>query len=217
MELQNLKVKSRNDGGKGASRRARRTGEIPAVLYGGENGGAEPLLIDHRSFIHLLNGVQGEHAIVQLESDDKPDLNGPALVKEVQHDPVKGHILHADFLRIRLDVKINTVVPVYLEGRSKGVVEGGLMDHQLREIEVECLALDVPEYVIVDVTAMEVGDSIHVSDINVSERVTILTDPERAIAAVHAPRVAKTAAEEEAEEEAAAEEEGEKAEEKESE
>ena len=97
--------------------------------------------------------------------------------------------MHADFLRIRLDERIQTTVSVVLTGQAEGVTLGGVLDHQLREVEVECLALDVPEEFALDITSLQVGDSLHVSDITAVENVTILTDPARAVAAILAPRV----------------------------
>lgn len=200
MELQKLKAKTRSEKGSGAAGRLRKTGAIPGVLYG-EGGDAVSLTFDLREFIHLVHGRAGEHAIVQLEVEDNPELASPAILKDVQHHPFRGNVLHADFQRIRLDRKITTSVPVVLTGRSEGVTEGGVLDHQLREIEVECLALEVPDQFEVDITGTAIGDSIHVSVVVAPEGVTILSDPDRAIAAIHAPRlVIEEAAEAEGEE-----------------
>jgi large subunit ribosomal protein L25 len=93
-------------------------------------------------------------------------------------------------MRIRLDTKIQTFVPIVLQGRPQGVADGGLMDQQLRELEIECLALEVPEQLDVDVSHLGIGESLHVSDLTVPEKLTVLTDAERAVVAVLAPRVA---------------------------
>lgn len=199
MELQNLKVRRREAVGKGPARRTRASGDVPGVLYGGD-GEPVKLSIDIRDFIHLVHGAQGEHAILQLEVEDAPDLSGPAMLKEVQHDPIRGDILHADLLRIDLKQKIHTVVPVRLEGHAIGVVEGGVLDHQCREIEVECLPMDVPEYIGIDIRGLSIGDSFHVADLHIPANVDLLTSTERAVVAVLAPRVIAepTPAEEEA-------------------
>ncbi|HIJ65665.1 MAG TPA: 50S ribosomal protein L25 [Candidatus Hydrogenedentes bacterium] len=204
MDLQTLKVAARTDLGKGGARRTRRNGKVPIVLYG---LGAAPVSLkaEERDFLHLVHGRAGEHAVVQLEVEGSPDLNCPALLKDVLHHPVRGDILHADFLRIRLDQRISTQVAVTLVGHSRGVVEGGVLDHQLREVEVECLATDVPAEITVDVTELDLGESLHVAQLAAPENVTIVTDPERTIVAVHVPRVVKTAAEIAAEEAEAAE------------
>lgn len=188
MEIQTLEVNMRVKSGKGGSRQVRREGKIPAVLYGLE---ADPvqIKIDAREFEYLVHGKQGERAIVQLDIEDQPDLSGPAILKEVQHHPVRGHIIHADLMRIDLTKKITTHIPVKIVGRSKGVIEGGMIDHQTREIEVSCVATNVPEAIEFDVTELDIGDSVHVSDLSIPEGVDLITSLDRTVAAVHAPRV----------------------------
>lgn len=188
MDLQNLKVITRQNSGKGVARKTRRDERVPAILYGGGRDTVR-LSIDFRIFDVLLHGKQGEHAIVQLDIEGHPDLSGPAIVKEVQHHPVRGQVTHADFMRIRLDEKIRTHIPVRLEGQAPGVVEGGVLDHQMREVEVECLALDVPEFLAVDVSELEMGQTLHVDAIEVDDGITLITALDRALVACHAPRV----------------------------
>jgi large subunit ribosomal protein L25 len=203
MELQQLKASLRDGAGTGIARETRRGGDVPGIVYG---GGADPVNIrlDQREFVSLLHGKRGEHAVVQLEVDGKPDLNTPAVIKEVQHHPVIGTVIHADFQRIRLDEKIITPVAVALQGQPVGVVDGGILDHQLREVEVECLATSIPEELPVDVTGLAIGDSVHVSDLVAPEGVEILTDSARTLAAVLVSRITKAAEEEEAAAEEAA-------------
>lgn len=189
MELQTLAVKFRESVGDGPSRRLRVDGALPAVLYG---GGGEPvsLIVDRKVFEGVLHGPGGEHALVKIEVEGKPELASPALVKAVQHHPVRGDITHADFLRIRLDEKIQTLVPLVLTGRSKGVQDGGIIDHQLRELEVECFALEAPDQIDVDITELGVGDSLHVGGLTIPGNVTVLTEEDRAVVTILAPRVA---------------------------
>ncbi len=188
MELETFKVNTRHAQGKRSAHSLRRQGFVPAVLYGGE-GNPVTLQMKTGAFEHLLHSGWGQHAIVQLEIEDEPELNTPALLKNVQYHPVKDEILHADFLRIRLDQRISTLVPVELQGEAEGVLEGGVLDHQLRELEIECLALDVPESVKIDISELKVGDSIHVSAIAPPPNTTVVTDPERAVVAILAPQV----------------------------
>ena len=190
MQLHSLKANTRQPAGKGGARNVRALSKVPAVVYGG-GGSVLHVAVDSRQFAVVVHGRGGEHAIVQLEMEDQPDLNTPALVKDVQHDPIRGHILHADFLRIRLDERIVTSVPVHVEGHAAGVIEGGVIDHHLREVEVECLALDVPEELVVDVTELNMGDSIHVGQLEAPDNVQILTPEERTVVSVLAPRVVK--------------------------
>ena len=194
MELHKLAIDPRDKAaGKGAVDRLRKTGQIPVVLYG---GGKETVSIqvDEKEFLHLIHGRGGEHAIVQLECENQPGLSSPAMLKAVQHHPIRGEVLHADFLRISLEERIQTVVPLILTGQSKGVVEGGVLDHQLRELEVECLALEVPEVIEVDISGLAIGEGLHVSNIQIPPNVTVLTESDRAVASVLAPRVVEEAA-----------------------
>jgi large subunit ribosomal protein L25 len=205
MELQNLTVNTRQKGKKGHARRLRVDGEIPGILYGGD-GQPASLKLNGREFAKMLNAQHGDQAVVQLNFEDQPELNSPALLRFVQTDPVRGDILHADFVRIRLDEKIQTVVSVVLTGKPKGVQEGGVLDQQLRELDIECLALDVPEAIEHDCTEMMINDTIHVENLIAPKGVEILTEAERAVASVAIPQVIE---EPEAEEEGLEGEEGE--------
>ncbi len=202
MQLITLKTQLRKTGRKAYNAQTRAEDNLPAVVYG-DSKDALAIAVDRTEIEKMLKVEGGTHAVVQLECDDAPEHSSPALLKAVQRHPVKDHVLHVDFLRIRLDQRIETQVAVVLTGRSKGVIEGGVIDQQIREVEVECLALDAPQHLEVDISHLEMGDSVHVSDLVVPDNVTILTDPEVAIASVHMPRVVKTAEEEAAEAEAA--------------
>lgn len=192
MELQTLKARTREKSGKGAAGRLRLSGVIPGVLYG---EGQEPLSVetDAKIFTKLVHGRGGEHAIVRLEIEDRPELSSPALVKSLQHHPLRGSITHADFQRISLDKRIRTMVSIVLKGQPKGVIDGGILDHSLREIEVECLALQVPEFIEVNVADMGMGAIIHVEQIVAPENVEIVTESDRTVATVHPPRTVKEA------------------------
>ena len=130
----------------------------------------------------------GEHAIVQVEVRDNPALSGPALLKVVQHHPVSGKVVHTDFMRIRLDKPVTTAVAVHFTGRAKGVADGGVADIQLHEVVVECLPLNVPAALNIDITELGLGASLHVRDIVAPEGVTVVSDPDRTMIAIHVPR-----------------------------
>lgn len=202
MELIPFSVKTRNESGKGPSGRSRQAENVPGVVYGDGKDNFS-IIVDKKSFDHLIHGSAGEHSLVDLQVADNDALNGPAMIKEVQHHPVSGAVLHFDLMRIDLSKKIQTQIPIIITGHSVGIVNGGVLDHQLRELEIECLPLDVPLEIEGDITHLDIGDSLHVSDLNLSDKITVLTDDVRAVAAIHQPRVAK---EKKAEEEAAAEE-----------
>ncbi len=188
MELQTLKVTTRTASGKGGARETRRGGNVPGVLYGLS---AEPvqLKINAREFDHLLQGSQGAHALLQLEFEDQPDLNGPAMIKDIQYHPVRDNVTHTDFLRVDMSKKIHTVVSIRFEGNSRGVIEGGVIDYQTREVEISCLPTEVPDAIVISIEEMDIGDSMHVRDLVIPENVELLTSGDRALAAVHAPRV----------------------------
>ncbi len=197
MDILKLNVAARASAGKGAARQSRLAGTIPAVLYGGGKDPA-PLVINRRDFNHLVHEAGGEHAVVELQCEDS-NVQGPALVKDVQHHPVRHTVMHADFQRINLDENIKTFVPIVLVGRAAGQIEGGVVDHTLREIEVECKALEVPEQIEVDITHMIIGDRLHLSDLTIPESVNVLTELSRTVATIHQPRVIAAAGDEEGE------------------
>jgi len=202
MEIQALTVKTRQAAGKGGATKVRSLGNVPAVLYG---GGQEPVCLDVnlREFEGLVqHSRSGDHAIVRLEVADSPGVSTPALLKDVQRHPLRGQAIHVDFLRISLDERISTLVPIRLDGHAQGIVEGGVLDQQMREVEVECRALDVPDEIIVDISNLGMGESIHLSQVAAPANVTFVTDLERPVAAIHAPRTDReTTAEAEEEEE----------------
>lgn len=191
MEMQSIKVTTRTETGKGPARRKRVVGDIPAVVYG-EGSDSVPIVINAKIFQTLVHGSHGEHAVLQLEVEDKPELNGPIMIKDVQHHPIKNQIIHADFQRIKLDKPVQTILPINLTGHCVGLVEGGVPDQQLRELEIECLPLNTPVQIDVDITDVAIGGRVHVSDLTAPEGVIILTEGDRTIIAIHAPRVAST-------------------------
>lgn len=204
MEIPVIKAQLRAKEGKSSTKKVRKEGNIPSVLYGMKEQ-TVPLKMDAKTFIKMLSHLEGKHPIVKLEIEGDAHLDSPAIIKEIQRDPVNNSIIHVDFLKIRLDQKIHTSVPVVLVGQSEGVKMGGVLDHQLRELEIECLALQIPAHIEIDVTNLVLGHSIHVSDITPPEGVKILTDPDRVVVSIHVPRTleAKAATEEEKAEEGA--------------
>ena len=193
MELKTLSISSRATGTKGMTHAVRRSGNVPGVLYGG-GGEAVALEVDAKEFDRLLHSAGGVHPIVNLVCEDNPAVNTAAIVKSVQRHPLKYSPSHVDFARIRLDEKIRTSVAVELTGRCKGVAEGGLLEHQLREIEIECLATQVPPSLTLDVTELKIGEAYHVSMLAVPEGVTVLEDADAPVVSVHMPRVSASEA-----------------------
>jgi large subunit ribosomal protein L25 len=171
--------------GKGAARKARAAGKVPAVLYGPEIE-AQRLAVDALELWHALHTDAGTNVLINLQLDGDTFLTMP---REVQRDIVRGTLLHVDFLRIRRDVAIEVDVPIHLVGDSHGVKEGGVVEHHLWELRVECLPTDVPESVEADISDLGIGDSLHVSDIKVPGNVTVVSSPEETLVSVVPPPV----------------------------
>jgi large subunit ribosomal protein L25 len=186
-----LKAKPREKLGKEHAKKLRRSGFIPAVVYGAETP-SSPLAIESKSLYALLRGGLGENVIVTLEMDDQKDGRKQVLIREIQRDPVRGDIVHVDFHQISLTKKITIEVPIHLVGTPEGVKEGGILQYVLRELKVECLPTAIPEKVEVDVSHLKIGDSIHVADI-LEENVVILSDPQSSVVTVVPPTIFKEA------------------------
>lgn len=186
-----LIVQRRETIGSSRTRRLRKTGVIPAIVYGHE---VKPMAItiDAKAFVKVLHSKAGEHALVRLRVTGGTPWEKPALVKAVQHDPVYGHVLHVDFHAIALTEKIRVEIPVVLRGEPVGVKEeAGVLEHFLRQVEVECLPTEIPEHIEMNVEAMNIGDTLHVRDLPVPKNAKMMTDPEGAVAAVQAPKEEK--------------------------
>ncbi|HPX86168.1 MAG TPA: 50S ribosomal protein L25 [Candidatus Hydrogenedentes bacterium] len=188
--MQTLKAKKRALGSGSIKTNMRLNGGVPSVLYG-EAKEALSIEVEAKAVEKLLREEGSSFIVLQLDFEDAPELNTPALVKEIQRHPVKSNLLHMDFMRVRLDERIHLPVPVILVGRAQGVIDGGVIDQQLREVQVECLAAEVPEHLELDVTTLGLGGTLHVADLAVPEGVTVLTEAGYAIVSIHAPRTAK--------------------------
>lgn len=204
-----LVAELRDATGKGVARKLRAAGRIPAVLYG-KGAESKAISVDPSALQRLLrSGGAGMNTLIELSVDG---TTRTVLVKELQRDPVRGRPLHTDFYLVDLDEKVEVSVPIHLVGKAPGVELGGILDHPLREIELECLPRAIPESVSVDVSALDVGDSIHVRDLELPEGASVRTDGNLAVASVIAPAVVEEPVVEEAEEGEEAVAEGEEAE-----
>jgi len=188
MAIISLEAAARAEAGKGVARRLRAGGRVPGVYYGrGED--SIPLTVALKDLMSVLESADGSNVIVDLKLGGEAAKDRKALIREIQRHPVAGSILHLDLQHISLTERITVEVPIVLIGIPTGVKDGGgILEHLLREVEVECLPTDIPSKLEVDVSALQIGDSLHVSDITV-ERATILTDADRAIAAVVPPTI----------------------------
>jgi len=210
----NIIAEVRNDMGKGASRRLRREGKFPAVIYGGE---AEPLSLslDHDNMIHHLENEAFYSHILTLDIDGKKQK---AVLKDLQRHPAKPILLHADFMRVSDKEKIKMHVPLHFinEDQAPGLKIGGVVTHNMTEVEVQCLPKDLPEYLEVDLAGVEIEQILHLSNIKLPAGVELVEllhgdGHDQAIAAIHKTRASKEADETAEGGEAAAEGEGESA------
>jgi large subunit ribosomal protein L25 len=194
MELK-LEAEPRQASGKGGARKLRATGRVPAVVYG---HGAEPmhLSIDARELFHLLHTDAGANVLVDLRLDGESIL---AMPREVQRDHLRGRFVHVDFLRVARDERITVDVPVHLVGESHGVKEGGVVEHHLWTVQVECLPTAVPSAIEADITAIGLNESLKVSELTASDGVTILTPEDETIVSVVPPQILRVEEEEAAE------------------
>lgn len=187
MQISNLKVSKRETQGKEISRKLRRQGIVPAVVYGG--GVNFSVQIEKRALSHVMAKNPTGHPIVELEVADS-DFNSHVMLKETQRDPISGDIIHADFLKIDMTKKVTITVPLKIEGKSKGVTEeGGVLNVVHRELNIEALPNAIPESISIDISHLALNDSIHISDIHLSDDIKILEDPEIAIVSVVSPKV----------------------------
>jgi large subunit ribosomal protein L25 len=185
-ERTKLVVTQRDTLGSAESRRLRKQGLVPGVLYGNR----EPVAISitERELRRALTGAAGLHAILDVEIDGKGKTHA-SILKEYQVDPVRGGVTHVDLQEVRLDQAIHASVAVHLIGGedAPGVREGGVLSQPLREVTVEALPLEVPEHIGLDVSGMEIGGTLRISDLAAPDGVTLLDDPEMVVATVTAP------------------------------
>ena len=186
MEKLELQVQLRETKGKSAARQMRFQKMIPAVFYGPHMD--QPISISIATADMGRLKKKGSNVLLNLKAQGVSKVDGKmALLKEDQVDPITGNFLHADLVEIRLDESIRVSVPIILTGKSKGVVEGGIMEQIRRELEVRCLPDRIPESITADVTNIDVGESMHVSDITLPEGIEFMGNKDFTIAAVTAP------------------------------
>src|SRR6184192_4593565 len=183
-----LKVEPRTATGRSAARRLKARGIVPAVVYGGKEK-SQPLQVSARDINAMLSHASGENILVELEIAGHKETR-TALLQEVQHSPVGGDVLHVDFHAISMDEKIQADVPLEALGVPTGVKNfGGLLEQNLRALAIECLPRDLPDKVTVDVSALNIGDAIHVRDIKLPSGVTAKTPVDLTAFSVLAPVV----------------------------
>jgi large subunit ribosomal protein L25 len=186
-ERQRLEVKERERLGSAESRRLRKQGYVPGVLYGKST--ARAIAVGERDLRAALTGVSGLHAVLDVVLEGQSTTH-PSILKEYQRDPVRGFVRHVDLQEVRLDVAIQSTVQLHLVGTedAPGVREGGVMSAPTTSLNVEALPMEMPESIEVDVSGMEMGDTLRLEDLTAPEGATFLDDPhETVLATVTAP------------------------------
>jgi len=174
-----VNAKSRDDRGKNAARRLRRQGLVPGIVYGGK-GGNIAVAVDPKALQKVLRSEAGRNTILKLDIAGAGATN--AILKDLQVDPIKENLLHADFYRIAMDVAIRVTVPINIRGEARGVkVDGGILELITREIEVECLPGDIPERIDVDVSELGLNGALRVSDLPANAKVKILENADQVV------------------------------------
>jgi large subunit ribosomal protein L25 len=186
MQQAKLEVQPRNAFGKQNTRALRRAGEVPAVLYG-RSQDTVAIQLNARIFKQFLR-THSENVIINMEIGG--GNTETVIIKEIQRDPVeKRQLLHADFIRISLDEPVTSPVPVVLVGTPVGTQESGVLEAPLRQMTLHCLPMQLPTEISVDVSGLDVGDAIHVGDLDLADEIEVLDESIRIIAMVSQPRI----------------------------
>jgi large subunit ribosomal protein L25 len=194
-----IKGEKREVFGKNASRRLRREGKVPAILYGPETENVS-LTLEKSDLFDILRSETGENTIFKVSFDSQSQ---DVMIKDVQKDPTSDELLHVDLILIAMDKEIRVEAPVVLVGDAVGVkTEGGFVDFSLRELEIECLPKDIPERIDVDISELHLHQSIKVEDLTPPPGVTFISEPDSVIAMIQAQAKEEEIVEEELEEEA---------------
>ncbi len=205
MEQMQLTSNVRTDTGKGAARKLRQNGLVPAVLYGGIHGNIV-LSVSSHDLRQIIAKGAGESSLLDLEVKNGGDAQTvPVILKEFQIDPVKRTLLHADFMEVTMGQVMEIRVPLEFTGTSAGVKVGGLLEFITRELTIECLPSKMLNHIDVDISALEIGGTLSAEDISLSEDYKIITPLDTVLVTVAAPKAEEVEGEEEEEEEGQAE------------
>ncbi len=185
METITLTVEARQSSGKGEAGRMRRQGRVPGVFYGPGRAPA-PLSIDAHEFRTKLAGLEGSH-LLQLSSSLPEFCDKAAILREVQRHPLTSALIHVDLYEVDVTKTLQVTVPLHFVGKAEGVTLGGNLQPLTREITVECLPREIPEFVDVDVSSLKIHDSLHISDLTLPANVKVIFDVDEAVVTVSAP------------------------------
>jgi len=188
-------AQSRKEKGSSAARRLRAKGLLPGILYSAGKANASSIELKEHEFTQLLRHHTSEHLIMNLEVDG---VDKTVLLQEVQHHTMSNRLLHVDFMEVSMTERLRVTIPIALIGEPIGVsLQGGVIDHPIREVEVECLPTDISEEIEINISGLHIGESLLVSDLPLDpEKYSIITASDIAVAAVAAPRVQEEETEE---------------------
>lgn len=187
METVEIQIEPRETGAKGKAKRLRREGKLPGVFYG-PKAQSVPLELNRKEFLTRVADLEGSH-LIRIKSGSPLLADKVALVKEMQFHPVTGEVLHADFYEVDLTAKILVKVPLHFVGKAVGVVRGGILQPIVREVEVECLPMDIPEFFNVEVSELDIGDSLHVTELVMPEGVVAASESDLTLVTVVPPSI----------------------------
>jgi len=197
MQERELWVEPRKELGKGPARRIRRQGKIPAIIYGPGREPA-PVVVDPKQVIKILHTPTGKNTILTLKSSE-PELEGrKVLIRDYQIDPITDELIHIDLMEVKEDRPVRVLVPIQLVGKPVGAEKGGTLEEHIRQLEIVCLPSQIPEVIKIDVSELDLGDSIHIRDLKL-EGIKVLTEGHLAVATMLAPARAEAEEGEEAE------------------
>ncbi len=183
-----VKADTRSENGKGSARSLRGAGIIPAVFYSG--GSSTPIKLNAKEMTKLIYSGVGEHALITIQlNDNGTKAEHPVLIKDYQSDPVSEELLHVDFMEVSLKDKIHVTVQLVIAKAPVGLKKGGILLHRMRDIEVECLPTQIPEKIEIDASSVDIGHSLHVSDLPEMEGVRVVSESSEVVLAVTAPTV----------------------------
>ncbi len=196
MERLELTAEIREVSSKGQIKEMRKRDYVPAVVYGKKVDNTL-LSVNRKELIQALNTSAGANVLIDLKIEGGKKRKETVMVKELQRDPVKDIFLHVDFIGISLEDKLQVKVPISFNGEPLGVKEGGVPSVQLREVIVETLPTDIPEFLEVDISQLNIGDSLNVSDLQIPEGAQVVGDPDETIISVLAPTIEEEPTEDE--------------------
>lgn len=187
MKQVNLTVSKRSIIKKNASFKLRQKESVPGILYGPEKENIS-VTVPGKAILSILNDKSNVNCIINLSFEDDPSLKKLVMIKTYQTDPVKNRLQHIDFYEISMDREMSVTIPIRLIGKPKGLIDGGILEQSLREIDIKCLPDRIPEIIEVDISNLGLNDSVHLEQIKMPEGVKVVTDLKRTIAVVTVPK-----------------------------